>query len=234
MQVLAVIPARGRSKTVPHKNRRRLGGKPLVAYTIETALTTECIDRTVISTDDQKIADIARDYGAEVPFLRPAHLADDDVSVLPVVQHTVRELGKEDYEPDIVVILQPTNPFRKGEDIKRAVDKLIETNADCVVSLSQVEQHPFRMRKLVEDKAVPLFDAAEKALYAQRQDLPKVYMMDGTIYVYEKEALMRQNVFLGQNARAIVIEESTALDIDTPLDFLVAEAMTKGASAKAE
>lgn len=227
MKILATIPARGGSKGVPRKNIKKLGGKPLIAYTIETALKTKCIDRTIVSTDDPEIAEIAKSYGAEVPFLRPSYLAEDNVPALPVIQHLVKELEKENYEPDIVIVLQPTSPFRKSEYIQRAVDKLIETNADCIITLSEVEQHPYRMRKLVGDKPIPLFEIDEKVLYAQRQDFPEIYMMNGAICACKKEVMMKQTVFYGQDIRAIVIDRLSALDIDTPLDFQIAESLIK-------
>jgi N-acylneuraminate cytidylyltransferase/CMP-N,N'-diacetyllegionaminic acid synthase len=229
---IAIIPARGGSKGIPRKNIKKLGGKPLIAYTIETAIKTKCIDRTIVSTDDPEIAEIAKNYGVEVPFLRPSYLAEDDVPVLPVVQHSVKELEKENYKPDIVVVLQPTSPFRKSEDIERAVDKLIETNADCVVTLSEVEQHPYRMRRLVGDKPIPLFEVDEKVLYAQRQDFPKIYMMNGAIYACKKEPMMKQTVFYGQDIRAIVIEKISAWDIDTIIDFQIAELIVKERASK--
>lgn len=227
MESVAIIPARGGSKGVKHKNVKPLGGRPLITYTIETALKTACIGRTVVSTDDDRIAAVARGCGAEVRA-RPAALAQDDVPVLPVVQHLLAEMAGEGYRPDIAVVLQPTSPFRRGEDIQRAVQKLVDTGADCVISLSEAAQHPFRMRRLEGDRPLPLFEVDERVLYAQRQELPPVYMMDGAIYACRRDAVMGQAVFYGQDVRAIVIERASALDIDTTADFELAEWMMRG------
>ena len=226
-KIIAVIPARGGSKEIPRKNIKKLCGKPLIGYTIETALETDIFDRIIVSTDDLEIASVSEKYGVEVPFMRPKYLSGDNVPILPVIQHVINELKKEHYEPDIVTILQPTNPFRKSEDIVRAINKIIERNVDCVVSLSEVSQHPFRMRKMLYDRPLPLFAVGQKKLYAQRQDLPTIFMMDGAIQVSRTKTMMNSKNFYSEDVCGIEIDKISAFDIDTHFDFSIAETILK-------
>ena len=151
-RVLAVITARGGSKGLPQKNIRPLAGKPLIAYTIDTASQARLLDRTVVSTDDQQIAEIARQHGAETPFLRPPQLATDDISVYPALAHAVQWLEEhEDYHPDYVMLLQPTSPLRTVEDIDNSIMIALEKDADGVVSLCEAKHHPYWMKRVTVD-----------------------------------------------------------------------------------
>ena len=218
---LAIIPARGGSKGLPGKNILPLQGKPLIAHTIEGARAAHCIHRVVVSTESTEIAQIARQYGAEVPFLRPAELARDETPTLPVLQHVLRELAaSEGREPDIVVILQPTSPLRRSEDIDRAVNMLEETGADSVVSLCVAEHHPAWMRRIESGRVLPFLENARE--YTRRQDLPPVYRFNGAIYVSRTRVLLQENVILGRDTRALVMDAESSVDIDTPLDLKIA------------
>ena len=156
MQVLAIIPARGGSKGVPHKNIRPLCGKPLIAWTIEVALACPTLERIIVSTDDLAIAEVARTYGAEVPFIRPAKLAQDDTPDLPVYNHTLMWLAEnENYFPELVAWLRPTVPLRAVQDVEAAVALLQRSDFDCVRSVCKAEHHPYWMKRLDNGCLVP-------------------------------------------------------------------------------
>lgn len=227
MKILAVIPARGGSKEIPRKNIKKIGGKPLIAYTIEAALKSKYLDRIIVSTDDEEIAEIAKKCGAEVPFIRPKELAEDDVPLVPdVLRHSVEELKRnENFDVDIIVMLQPTSPLRKTKYIDLAIEKLINTKCDWVVTVLKVNHHPFRMRRMKGDKLELLF--AAKKTWAQRQDLPPVYYLTGALYATRKDVIMKKDVFQNKDWRGIAMEEEDGIDIDTLTDFLVVDAILK-------
>lgn len=184
MGILAVIPARGGSKGVPRKNLRSLQGKPLLAWTIEAAKACGLVDRVVVSTEDPEIAKAAKDFGAEVPFLRPADLATDTALTLPVVQHAVREIEKDGFHADLVLLLQPTTPLRTTTDIEAALRLQRETDCDCVVSVVDVGgNHPNRMKKLLPDGKLVNFVEQGFEDMRPRQLLPPVYIREGSIYL---------------------------------------------------
>lgn len=230
IRVLGVIPARGGSKGIQRKNLRLLAGKPLIAYILEAALQAETLDRVIVSTEDEEIATVARGYGAEVPFLRPEDLARDEISLVPVVRHALEYLDKQGWRADVVVSLQPTSPLTGREDIDNAVNKLIKTGCDSVVSIRQINQpHPYWAMKLHEDRLFPLY--AEGFRFLQRQDLPSLYALTGAIYVRKKELIEKwsgRDFALGEDVRAIIMDKEKSIDINSPLDFLVAEAIFKG------
>lgn len=221
-EVIGIIPARGGSKGVPGKNIRLLAGKPLVAYTIEAALAAKSLDRVVVSTDDKEIARISKEYGAEVPFLRPKHLAKDTTPDLPVFQHALQYLeDNEGYKPDIIVHLRPTTPFKTGKLIDGAVNKLISTGADGVRTVCLVEYHPCWMKRIEGDRILPFMKLDRE--YTRRQDLPPVYKANGVVDVTRRKFIMDEGRMLGDNVKAIFMEPMPSLDIDTELDFLIAE-----------
>jgi CMP-N,N'-diacetyllegionaminic acid synthase len=206
------------------KNIVPLLGKPLLAYTAQTALASKRLFRTVLSTDDQEIAEIGMRYGAEVPFLRPAELAGDDVPTLPVLQYTVRKLEELGQTYDAVLTLQPTNPLRRVEDIDGAIDLLEQTGADSVISFVDVgEHHPARMKWIDRDGRVsdpPFCEAFEGQ---PRQQLQKLYLREGSIYLTRVAVLMEENSLRGRDCRGWIIPPDRAVNIDTPLDLLLTE-----------
>ena len=227
-KILAVITARGGSKGVPQKNIRPLLGKPLIAYTIQAALQSKTLNRTIVSTDDETIAHVSKQYGAEVPFLRPQHLATDAATSLSVLQHAVRYLAdKEDYLADIIVCLQPTSPLRSAEDIDQAVTLCLRTGSDSVVSLCQAEHHPYWMEKVVAGRIYPLMEADDEK-YQRRQDLPPVYQLNGAIRVIKRNILLEEERMAGDNALAYIMPQERSIDIDTPIDFKIAELILRG------
>lgn len=224
MRVLGIVTARGGSKGIPRKNVALLLGKPLLAYTAEAALASNRISRTVLSTDDPEIARVGRQLGLEVPFLRPAELAKDDTPTIPVLQDVVRRLEDAGDCYDAILTLQPTNPLRRVEDINGAVELLERTGADSVISFSDVgERHPARMKRIDADGRVSDPPFAEEFEGKPRQQLPKLYLRDGSIYLTRRAVLMEQSSLKGSDCRAWLMPEERSLNIDTPFDLLLAE-----------
>lgn len=230
LKILAIVPARGGSQGVPRKNIRILAGRPLIAYTINAALESKYHLRVVVSTDDESIAEIAKGIGAEVPFLRPSHLARNDTPMLPVLQHAMECLKKDGYRPDIIVVLQPTSPLRTSKHIDQAISILVNTGADSVVSVCEVEYSPYWMKKIDQSGRVAPFLDTEKE-YNRRQDLPKVYRLNGAIFITRPDIIMNEDRLLGDDTRAYIMEPEDSIDIDTEFDFRVAELIMKERSS---
>jgi CMP-N,N'-diacetyllegionaminic acid synthase len=225
MKTLAVIPARGGSKGVPRKNIRMVGGKPLIAYTIETALAAQDkLHRLIVSTDDQEIADIATKYGAEVPFLRPHDLGGDTVPMVPVLQHVVRTIEELDHiKLEWVLLLQPTCPFRAPDDILAALDLAAKGGCDSVISVVRVlAHHPILMKKIENNQLMP-FTIEEKE-GTRRQDYdPPAYMRNGSIYLTNRDTLMEKNSIWGDLIRPYVMPEDRSVNVDSELDLKLVE-----------
>jgi len=220
-RIIAVIPARSGSKGLPGKNILLLAGKPLIAHTIEAARTAHSIQRVLVSTESPEIAQIARQYGAEVPFLRPPELALDETPTLPVLQHVLSQLqALEGCAPEVIVLLQPTSPLRVAADIDRAVIMLEQTQADSVVSLCVADHHPASMKRVEQGRVLPFLDDAPECV--RRQDLPPVYRLNGAIYATRRRVLLETNRILGRDTRALIMDADSSVDIDTPLDLKVA------------
>lgn len=235
MKVLAIIPARGGSRRVPKKNIRLLAGKPLIAYTIEVALQTGCIDRVIVSTDDDEIAYIAQKYGAEVPFMRPAGLAQDDTPDQPVFRHALDWLKEhEDYVPDVVLNLRPTSPFKTPEIIEEVVRRMAETDADVVRTLSRVSgvHHPYWMYRLSEEgRAHPFVSEIKVADYYQSQLLPPVYRINGLVDAIRPRAIYEGNFLNATSMIAVVVSDEASIDADTELDLKLCEVLLNDARA---
>jgi CMP-N,N'-diacetyllegionaminic acid synthase len=227
MKVLGIIPARGGSRRVPRKNIRLLAGKPLIAYTIEAALHSTSIERLVVSTDDEEIAEVARKWGAEVPFLRPAELAKSDTPDQPVFLHVLEWLkNNDDYEPEIVVNLRPTTPFKTPQIIDRVVKKIRDTGADVVRTMTLVEgvHHPYWMYRLSEDGSAELISGDIKlSKYYQRQLLPPVYRINGVVDAMKTHIIYKENILDNQNMKGVIISEKESMDVDTEFDFMHCE-----------
>lgn len=229
-RVLAIIPARGRSKGLPGKNIKELCGKPLIAWSIERAKVCSNIDRVVVSTDDDQIAYVAKKYGAEVPFVRPEELASDTASTLDVIIHTVEWFEKyEDYRPAYILLLQPTSPLRTIEDIEGAIQTLKYKDARAVVSVCETDHHPWWSNTLPENGNMKAFLRPE-ILNKRRQDLPVFYRLNGAIYLADTDYLYECNGFLGQDTRAYIMPKERSLDIDTEFDLKMAELLLESKS----
>lgn len=224
MKVLGLIPARGGSKGIPHKNISEVAGKPLIAWSIEVAKHCSLLDRTIVSTDDLQIAEVATTYGAEVPFLRPAEFATDDTPDFPVYNHALRWLAdNENYYPDIVVWLRPTTPLRSVEDVRNAIDIFVENGADCVRSVCLVEHHPFWMKRLENQKLTPFINGKDEHTYYQRQLLPPVYRLNGAIDVVRRTTIVKKGFAYGGEMFGYVMPPERSIDIDNALDMVIAE-----------
>jgi len=224
-RVLAVIPARGGSKGVPRKNIRDLCGKPVIAWTIETALVVgEDLYRVIVSTDDPEIAVAAHAFGAEAPFMRPAELATDEAPGLPVIQHAVKFVEEEEGTPvDWVLILQPTAPFRNADDITEALRLAREGGCDSVISVTRVlAEHPILMKKIEDDRLLPY--CIEEKEGTRRQDYdPPAYIRNGAIYLTRRDVLMENDSIWGEVIRPYVMPEERSYDIDSERDFRLVE-----------
>jgi CMP-N-acetylneuraminic acid synthetase len=228
MRVLGVVTARGGSKGIPRKNIAPLLGKPLLAYTAEAALAAKRLTRTILSTDDEEIARVGREFGLEVPFFRPVELALDETPTLAVLQDVVSKLEAGGDIYDAVFTLQPTTPLRRSQDIDGSIELLQRTNADSVISFVEVgEKHPARMKFITREGQVidPAF--AEQFEGQRRQDLPKMYLREGSVYLTRRAVLMEQCSLKGRDCRAWIIPENRTCNIDTPFDLFIAEQMLK-------
>jgi len=220
MEILALIPARGGSKGIPKKNVRLFCGKPLIAYTIEAAKAAG-IKRVVVSTDDAEIAAVAKQYGAEVPVMRPAEIAGDKAPVMDAVFHMLDHLrDTEKYEPTHVLLLQTTSPLREASDITNAVELLQKRDADSVISMCRTEQGLFT--KNSEDAVETLYDGYKAG--SNRQTLTPTYKLDGCmIYLIKTDVLRATRSFLGGKAVGYEIERWRAVDLDEPQDWALGE-----------
>ncbi|MBU2456287.1 MAG: acylneuraminate cytidylyltransferase [Proteobacteria bacterium] len=230
-EVLAIIQARGNSKGVPRKNLRMLGGHPLIAYSIASGLAAETVTRLIISTDDEEIVDVSRQYGAEVPFLRPSALATDDAPDFPLFEHALQWLDtNEGYRPQVIIQLRPTTPFRPRGLIDEAIRLLLEDpEADCVRGVTKSTQNPYKMWRIEKDGyLVPLLESEFPEPYNMpRQELPPTYWQTGHIDVIRYETIMNKHSLTGNRVRPILVDRSYCIDIDTPYDFDLANWILK-------
>lgn len=218
--MIALIPARGGSKGLPGKNIRPLNGKPLIAYAIEAALKAKHIDRVIISTDDEEIARVAVEYGAELPFMRPAELASDTAMAVDNYIYTIDRLEKEGRKPiEAFVVLQPTSPLRIAEDIDGAVELFLKKEADSVISYTK-EAHPVVWHKFLdtEGRFVDIFDANIK----NRQENRVSYYPNGAVYVF-RTSMIRERQYYTDRSYAYIMPRTRSVDIDFIEDFEYAE-----------
>lgn len=225
MRILGLIPARGGSKGVPRKNIKLLHGKPLVQYSIESALKCELIDKLVVSTDDEEIANISRDAGADVPFLRPNELATDGSPSIDLVVHALRYLEKKGDYYDAVCLLQPTVPYRSGNDLHLAIMKYKTNAIDSLVSVREVPHvyNPYwTFQENPENGTIhKVLDLPE--LVNRRQDLPKVYHRDGSVYITSTKTILEEHSLYGKSTGYCIMSASPDINIDTLQDWEKAE-----------
>lgn len=221
--VLAIIPARGGSKGIPGKNIKSFAGKPLIAHSIETALNCALINRTVVSTDDARIAEVARGWGAEV-INRPPELANDTALVIDAIKHAVLEVERDGEAVDIVLLLEPTSPFRRAKDLEKCITVLLEGGADSVATFTESHVSPNRLWRVAGDVVEPYIEGAIPWLPRQKQ--PVAHELTGQIYGVSRRALFEDeksiSLLLGRKC-AVITPRETALDIDTEFDFMIAE-----------
>ena len=221
-KILAVIPARGGSKGLPKKNIRVLGDKPLIAWSIEAGKRSRYIDSITISTDSQEIAAIAKQWGGNVPFLRPEELATDTAKGIDAILHAIH-WHRDNGEPfDLVLVLQPTSPLRTADHIDRAIELLFEKNAGAIVSVCPVDHHPWWCNSLPEDGRMKGFLRPE-ILNTNRQELPPFYRLNGAVYVADIDFLEATHSFISDETFAYVMAAESSIDIDSDFDFKLAE-----------
>lgn len=223
--ILGVITARGGSKGIPGKNLKEIGGKPLIAYSIDAGNKSVLITDLIVSTDSREIAEVAKKYGVRVPFMRPSELSSDDVPHLPVMQHAIREMERENNMTyDYCVILQPTSPLRLPEDIDATLEKLISSGAESAVTVVQVVQgHPIKVKRLEGDRVLPYVIPEEEG--KRRQDFPVAFRRSGAVYAMRRDTIMEKNRLYGDHIVGYETPKERSIDIDEPVDLVVAEYM---------
>ncbi|EIT6977192.1 acylneuraminate cytidylyltransferase family protein [Vibrio vulnificus] len=227
MKILAITPARGGSKRLPGKNIKNLNGKPLIQWTIDAALAVPEIARVMVTTDCDEIADIAKQAGAEVPFIRPPELATDTSSSTDVIRHALDFYRAQGEEFDFVLLLQPTSPIRSADDIRHAIEQLKAHTADAVVSVCPCDHSPLWANTLPDDRSMADFIRHEVS-QLRSQDLPDYYRINGAIYLTKVSRFYQENsLFLSSNIFAYVMDNESSVDIDHELDFLIAETVLK-------
>jgi CMP-N,N'-diacetyllegionaminic acid synthase len=228
VKILGVITARGGSKGIPGKNLKLLGGRPLLAYTVDAARESGALDRVILSTEDAAIAEAGRAMGCDVPFVRPAELSSDDTIHLHVIQHAARWMIEHGYQPDAVMTLQPTSPLRSAADITDAARLLETSGADSVLSVTEVSAHahPLRMLRVDAGGDATLFATGEpvRRRINRRQDLPQAWVMNGAIYACRTSVLFDAEPSLyGDRVAAYPMPAERSISIDDFEDWAAAE-----------
>lgn len=223
-KIIAIIPARGGSKEIPRKNIKPLVRKPLIAHTIEAALESKYLDMVIVSTEDEEIAKISKKYGAEVKK-RSKKLSTDTAKIIDVVLDLLNTLKTEKYQPEIIVLLQPTSPLRTVDDIDRAIETFLKNKCGSVISVCETEQSPYWDLKVRKKYLKPLL--SWKYFKMRRQDLDKVYTLNGAIYVTTTERLVKYKSFYGKKILPYIMPKERSVDIDSELDFGIVNLMLK-------
>lgn len=228
MKILAIIPARGGSKGVPGKNKKLLNGKPLIQYSIDAALQSKHITEVIVTTDDEEIIAISKSLGANVPFLRPAHLAEDATPTLPVMQHAISFLEAEGKHFDAICLLQPTSPFRPKGFLDKAVETFQEKQTDSLVSVLEVphQYNPHWTFEATNDGILKIA-TGEENIIPRRQELPKAYHRDGSIYITKTNIIQQESSLYGKSTAYIVSDENFYVNIDTLKDWEIASELAK-------
>ena len=230
--VIAVIPARAGSRGVTRKNTRVIAGKPLLAHTIEAAVASRYIDRIIVSTDDPQLAEIAVRYGAETPFLRPAHLGQDDALLIDVIRHAARWLERHHTPPPThIVTLPPINPLIMPNDIEGAVQVALQSEAPAVASVFSLEDHPYQARRMTKAGVLESFMRVDLELL-RRQDFPPAFCLSGAITVTQLQAIILQRTLLPQGTQGFVMPQSRSLSIRTLWDLHLADLIMQQRQSK--
>ncbi|MBN2735018.1 MAG: acylneuraminate cytidylyltransferase family protein [Methanomicrobiaceae archaeon] len=222
--IIAIIPARGGSKGVKKKNIRMLGGKTLIHYTISAAQKSEYIDHVIVSTDDSEIRDVALSEGAKV-IIRPAKISGDDSSTIEAIFHAMDEKDISDLNPDVIVLLQPTSPFRTSSDIDAALELFLQNDCDSVISVTESNHSPYWNMLYDGEYLEPLFE--KKLVEMRRQDLPKTYLPNGAIYIASIMTLKSTRSFYSPKTKPYFMSAEKSIDIDSEFDLMFAEALMK-------
>lgn len=223
MKILYLITARGGSKGIPGKNIKPLAGKPLIHYSLDVALSLSAHDAICVSTDDENIISSVESYGLKVPFRRPDHLASDTSGSYEVILHALEHYEKSGKQFDAIVLLQPTSPFRKAEHVKEAI-ALFDPSVDMVASVKEPDSNPYY--NIFEEDAQRFLKLSKDVKITRRQDAPKVYQFNGAVYVINTSSLKKYKSF-GEfdKVRKYTMSAEASLDLDTPLDWAIAETL---------
>jgi N-acylneuraminate cytidylyltransferase/CMP-N,N'-diacetyllegionaminic acid synthase len=223
-QIIGLITARGGSKTIPRKNIKLLAGKPLIAWTIEAALHSKTLERVIVSTDDEEIAQVSKEWGAEVPFMRPTDLAQDNSPHVAVVEHAIAWLEANDgKEIGAIMLLQPTSPLRTQQDISAVAQLSHELNAKAIVSVCEAATHPYIAKRILEDGTLMDFVSSDIG-YLRRQALPSAYALNGAIYLIERDLFLSNKTFTPKGlTHPYIMPQERSIDIDTPFDWRLVE-----------
>lgn len=223
-EIIGLIPARGGSKGIPGKNTKNLSGKPLIAWTIEAALKSKVCSRLIVSTDSQEIKKIAQDFGAEVPFIRPKHLASDTATSISVINHAIEYLRNEGIkESDYILLLQPTSPLRNEEDIQNVITIGQSKYAVAVISVTESHYHPCKTHMITPQGVLQRF-FKNNSDNERRQDLPIVYAENGAIYLNRISSLVEEQTFIPENKTyPYILPPERSIDIDTSWDLYLAD-----------
>lgn len=226
--VLAIIPARGGSKGIPRKNIKPLAGKPLIAWTIEEAKKSKYIDIIIVSTDSKEIADVSIKYGADIPFIRPKELAADETPSSEVILHATEWLRiNQNQKFDILILLQPTSPLRNANQIDTALKNFMSNPSNkCLVSVKEAEDSPYWMKIIDDDHFLRNFIVHQNN-YTRRQDLPKIYILNGAIYIMRTADFINYKSFDVDNTIPFLMDKITSIDIDSEEDFMLAETIVR-------
>lgn len=220
---LAVIPARGGSKRIPRKNIRSFAGKPMIGWSIEAALSSRCFNHVIVSTDDKEVADVARTFGADVPFLRPAHLADDHTGTIPVMVHAINWFGRHHGIPEEVCCIYATAPFIQPRDLRYGIELMIESEADYAFSVTSFGFPIQRALRITSDNRVEMF--SPEYFESRSQDLEEAYHDAGQFYWGKSEAWLAEKPFFSSCSIPVFLPRHRVQDIDTQEDWLRAELM---------
>ena len=225
MRVLAIIPARGQSKGLPGKNIKQFNGLPLIAHSIKEALASKIIDRVIVTTDDEEIASISRGHGADIPYMRPKEIAGDKSTDQEYLRHAIEWFNNQGEHYEIIVLLRPTCVFRTHEEIDRGIKQLSSSDFDSVRGISEASYSPYWMKRKENKQLVAFIDSQHE--YSQRQLLPEVVQANGAVDVLRSSVIMQSDNIYGENIGFIDMDEISRTDIDTSLDFIIAEFLHK-------
>lgn len=223
-KIIAIIPARGGSKSLPRKNIKILAGKPLIAWTIKQALKCKCLDRIIVSTENGEIVKIAKKYNTEV-FKRPKYLATDGAELTDVVFHILGTLRKENYKPDIIILLQPTSPLRATNDINNALKLFLRNKCESIISVCNLQHSHFWSFKIKNKYLKPFL--GWKYLKERRQKLLEIYIPNGAIFITTPKALNKYKSFYSNKILPYIMPLERSIDIDNKIDFKIAELLIK-------
>ncbi len=233
MEVLGIIQARGGSKSIPKKNIKLLAGKPLITWTIEEAKKARSITKLIVSTDDREIAEVCQEFGAEAPFLRPKEYATDQAKSIGVLRHALEWLGaNQNYYPDVVVQLKPTNPLRRAEHIDDCVKLFLASpEIDAVITVTKSPAHPLKCWKFKDEFLEPFVPeeayGIKEAAKMPRQMLPEAYVNNSCVHVINPATILKKSSSIGTKVKGVILNREDSINIDDELDFKIAELLIK-------